>query len=359
MTRVLAFPKYGPAAASTRQRLLQFLPALRSAGFSVEVSALLDDDYVRALAEDATYSRRKLAAAYARRFRTLGRSPGHDLLWIYAELFPGLPAPFEQLARLSGRPFIYDCDDAFFHAHEESALLRGKLRGLVKAAAIVTAGNAYLADHLRRWNDRVHIVPTVVDTNAYRPGPRTEGTPVIGWIGSPSTWPFVRPYLPLLAELCSGGKARFLAVGAGAAAAAELFPGMELRAWAEQREVADVQAMDIGIMPLPDEPWARGKCGYKLIQYLACGMPVVASPVGVNRAIVTDGESGFLASTEADWLNALRQLLGDVPLRGRLGAAGREHIVRDYSLARFAPLVVSLFEQASRRSPDRRDRPNG
>ncbi|QIK95831.1 glycosyltransferase family 4 protein [Sphingomonas sp. HDW15A] len=215
---------------------------------------------------------------------------------------------------------------------------------MIAGAAAVTAGNAYLADYARRWNANVHIIPTTVDTDAYAPvASRPAGPPVIGWIGSPSTWAYVRPYLPLLADLCAGGRAQFLAVGAGRDAEADRFEGMEARDWAEHREVADVQAMDIGIMPLPDEPWARGKCGYKLIQYMACGLPAVASPVGVNVQIVKVGQTGFLANSNSDWRSALQHLIDTPGDRARLGAAGRARAIADYSLASWAPRVVDLF----------------
>lgn len=344
MKRVLALTKYGRAAASTRQRLLQFVPALAAAGFQIDVRPMLDDEYVAALATGERYPMRRLLRAYPERFNALCKGQEYDLLWVYAELFPKLPAIFEALAIKAGPPIIYDADDAFFHDHDCSFLLRDKLKPLIAGSAAVSAGNAYLADYARRWNANVHVVPTVVDTDVYTPSHRpNEGPPVIGWIGSPSTWAYVRPYLPLLADLCSGGRAHFLAVGAGRGAEGDRFDGMELRDWSEAGEVDDVQAMDIGIMPLPDEPWARGKCGYKLIQYMACGLPTIASPVGVNAAIVVDGQTGMLAQIESDWSTALQHLIDSPADRARLGAAGRDRAVSDYSLATWAPRVVKLF----------------
>lgn len=350
MTRVLALTKYGRAAASTRQRLLQYVPALAEAGFQIDVRPMLDDDYVAALASGGAYPKRRLLGAYSRRFADLGRAREYDLLWVYAELFPKLPSLFEALATKAGPPVIYECDDAFFHDHELSVLLRDKLKPLITGATAVTAGNAYLAEYARRWNANVQIVPTTVDTDVYVPGAsRSDRPPVIGWIGSPSTWAYVRPYIALLADVCAGGRARFLAVGAGSAAEADHFDGMEARSWAEHSEVADVQAMDIGIMPLPDDPWARGKCGYKLIQYMACGLPTVASPVGVNADIVTDGQTGFLASSACDWRIALQHLVDTPADRSRLGTAGRARAIADYSLATWVPRIVDIFRSVAPR----------
>ena len=350
--RVAAFTKYDREAASTRQRVLQYLPLLEQAGISVEVHPLLDDAYVRALATGDAPSKTMVAIAYARRLRQLLRGPSADMLWVYAELFPWLPAGFERLAFRSGTPLLYDFDDAFFQPYDEHrnplvrALLGGKLVPLIEGAAAVCAGNPYLGDYAGRHNEATHILPTVVDVEQYRPAPHAEQPLTIGWIGSPSTWPFVRPYLPLLGALCRDHGARFVAVGAGSAAQADRFDGMTLEPWSEAGEIASVQAMDIGIMPLPDEPWARGKSGYKLIQYMACGLPVVASPVGVNADIVEDGVSGFLPAAPEQWREALERLIGDAPLRRDMGRAGRARAVDHYSLQVHAPRLVEIMRRA-------------
>lgn len=354
--RVLALSKYDADAASTRQRLLQFVPSLNDAGFQIDVRPFFTDGHMQKLSDGRRQSPIATLAAYRRRFADLAGASKADLLWIYSELFPYLPASFERLAAKSGTPYIYDLDDAFFHAHERHALLRDKLAPLITGAAAVTAGNPYLADYARRFNRSVHVFPTVVDTEVYLPASRPSNTvPVIGWIGSPSTWAYVRPFLPTLAKVCADGRARFLAVGAGKGAERDLFDWMELRDWSEASEIGDIQSMDIGIMPLPDEPWARGKCGYKLIQYMACGLPVVASPVGVNQRIVSEGSDGFLVSQVGDWKRALEHLVASPDIRVRLGEQGRERVVSDYSLGRWAPEIVSLFERVLREGPARKD----
>lgn len=357
--RITAFTKYGRRAASTRQRLLQYLPSLNEAGIYVDCRTLLDDDYVESLATGKSYSKFRVGAAYLKRMRELIWGPVGDVIWIYAELFPFLPAWFERLALRRGRPIVYDFDDAFFHSYDDSPkaiirrLLRGKLEPLLGGASACTPGNAYLQDYASRFCRNSIILPTVVDTSLYKPrrgdGPG-EGPAVIGWIGSPSTWAYMRPLLPMLEEYCRAGKARLLVIGAGAGAERDRFPGLELREWSEEGEVRDVQAMDIGIMPVPEDRWARGKSGYKLIQYMACGIPVVASPVGVNRDIVRIGENGFLADDMHQWRTALLQLLDDAPLRERLGSSGRRMIEEQYSLTVHAPRLVEILREAARKS---------
>jgi glycosyltransferase involved in cell wall biosynthesis len=254
----------------------------------------------------------------------------------------------------SGKPVLYDFDDAFFHPYDDNSnpvlrrLLGGKLTPLIERAAAVCAGNKYLYDYAASRNSASHILTTVVDIELYHPvADRGEGTLTIGWIGSPSTWGFVKPLLPLLSELTRERGVRFLAVGAGAGAAADRFEGALFKQWNEDAEIADVQAMDIGIMPLPDEPWARGKSGYKLVQYMACGLPVVASPVGVNADIVDNGRTGLLAIDNHQWRAALTRLIDDPALRLSLGRAGRERAVEAYSLQVHAPRLIEFMRRAT------------
>ncbi len=351
--RVAAFTKYDREAASTRQRVLQYLPHLAAEGIEVEVHPLLDDAYVRALASGTAASKPAIAAAYARRLRHLLKPQNADLIWVYAELFPWLPAAFERLAFRSGKPLIYDFDDAFFHPYDDHSnplvrrALGGKLKPLIRGAAAVCAGNDYLKHYADRAGAKAIVLPTVVDINEYIPAATRPTRPItIGWIGSPSTWTFVRPLLPLLAELCRDQDIRFSAVGAGAAAEADRFDGLTFVPWTEDSEIASVQAMDIGIMPLPDEPWARGKSGYKLVQYMACGLPVIASPVGVNATIVDEGKTGLLATDLAQWRAALVRLIDDSGLRAAMGQAGRARAVDAYSLQAHAPRLVDAMRGA-------------
>ncbi len=354
--KVAAFTKYDREAASTRQRVLQYLPHLARAGIEVAVHPLLDDAYVRSLASGTAAAKSAIAAAYFRRFRQLLGQQSADLIWVYAELFPWLPASFERLAFRSGRPLVYDFDDAFFHPYDghPSSIVRralgGKLKPLIQGATAVCAGNDYLKDYATSVGATAIVLPTVVDIDQYFPVTTRPARPLtIGWIGSPSTWAFVRPLLPLLAELCRDRGVVFSAVGAGAAAEADRFDGLTFTPWTEATEITSVQAMDIGIMPLPDEPWARGKSGYKLVQYMACGLPVVASPVGVNASIVEDGANGLLATDLGEWRTALRRLIDDPALRAAMGEAGRAQAVGAYSLQAHAPRLIEVLRGAVRR----------
>ena len=350
--RILALTKYDRMSASTRQRFLAYGPHLQAAGMDLEISPLLGDDHLKRLVQGRGPSPFSTARGYLRRLRVLLARRDHDLLWVHSELFPYLPGAWERLAAAGGKPVVYDQDDATFHQYDSHRrpvvrrLLGGKLEPLLAQAAAATCGNPYLRDYALHFCPNSIVLPTVVDGDAYRPMPRPPGGPLtVGWIGSASTWPNVRPLLPVLRRLADKGLIRVRAVGAGDAAERDRFPGLELARWAETQEIADVQAMDVGIMPLVDGPFERGKSGYKLIQYMACGLPTVASPVGVNSDIVADGETCLLATTPDSWEAALRRLAGDAGLRARMGAAGRARFEARYSLAANGPRLVALMEE--------------
>jgi glycosyltransferase involved in cell wall biosynthesis len=348
--RVTAFTKYDREAASTRQRFLQYIPPLATAGIELTYRPLLDDAYVRSLVTGEHWSRINILRAYAERLVQIVRRRQSDLLWVHGELFPYLPAAFDKLVFRSGTPMVYDCDDAFFVPYEEHSsgvvrrLLSGKLESLIAGASAATCGNEFLRDYALRFCKNSMLFPTVVDTDIYCPAlAKGDDSLTIGWIGSPSTWENVRPILPLLGQVCAGRDIRFRVVGAGIAAEADSFPGLELAPWSEDKEVREVQTFDIGISPLVDAPFQRGKSGYKLVQYMACGVPAVASPVGANATIL-DAECGIFATRPDEWKMALTRLLDDPALRRRLGVAGRARAVEHYSLHVHAPRLTVLFQ---------------
>jgi glycosyltransferase involved in cell wall biosynthesis len=352
MSRLLVLAKYGLEAASTRYRFALYFPALRAAGFEPELSPLLDDSYVRALSGAGPVSggRHAYARGFARRVRDLVRAGGYSAALLNYEAFPYLPLLYEHLLALRV-PIVFDIDDAIFHRYDLSPWLRpflgGKIAGAAGLSRVAIAGNEYLAAHLRARARDVRVIPTIVDTAAYTVVPPRAGeVPVIGWIGSPSTSVYLRAILPVLREVLDGGKrARLVVVGAGGAGKVLAGDGVELRQWSEANEVRDVQSFDIGLMPLPDDPWSRGKCGFKLIQYMACGRPVVASPVGVNASIVSEG-TGYLVSGAEEWKRALLRLVESSALRAEFGARARERAVAEYSLVRWQGEFVRAVRDA-------------
>lgn len=347
--RLLLLSKYTRAGASTRYRSLQYLPHLRAAGVEVTVSPLFDDAWLAARYGQGGRPVAALASAFLRRLGAVVRARRADAVLLEYEAIPYFPALPERVLAALGVPVVVDYDDALFHQYDRhrSALVRGLLGGKIAAvmrrATAVICGNAYLADHARAAGARrVEEIPTVVDADAYAavPAPPRGDRVTVGWIGSPSTAGYLAGVAPALRDLAGLGVGVRL-IGSGPVTLDGVAP--EILPWREAEEIAALKRLDIGIMPLPDTPWTRGKCGFKLIQYMASGLPVVASPVGVNREIVVHGETGFLAETPGDWCTHLRRLAGDPALRARMGAAGRARMEERYSLQVTAPRVVQLI----------------
>jgi glycosyltransferase involved in cell wall biosynthesis len=353
--RVLFLTRYGRLGASSRQRCFLYLEVLNEAGISGDVYPFLGDDYVHRLHAGLTADVASILRAYGRRLLLLVQARRYDLLWIEKEALPWLPAWAElALFRMTGTRIIVDYDDAVFHTYDQHrnrvvrTLLGLKIDRVMSAADLVIVGNGYLGLRAKAAGARaIAEIPTVVDLKCYlerRPALACTGEPfTIGWIGSSLTSSYLELLRPALAELASRLPLRIILVGAAEAALSGL--PVERVPWSLETEAAELARFDVGLMPLPDRPWERGKCGYKLIQYMASALPVVASPVGINCKIVIPGETGFLAETDADWLSSLSRLYHEPKLRQRMGAAGRQRVGENYSLAVTAPRMADLFQR--------------
>lgn len=349
--RTHIFTRYTRSGASSRLRTMQYTEVLRLAGINPSVAPFFDHAYLEKLYAGKVTLVSSLRA-YTRRISQLSEASNADLLWLEKEALPWVPWEIERMMLPKDIPLVVDYDDAVFHRydkHKSAAirwLLGEKLDRLMRSAAVVTAGNAYLADRAEAAGARrVEIVPTVVNMNAYTQKPERDHTrPLsIGWVGTPSTWiEYMMPMMPVLTAIAEAEGARISVVGAGTAV--NDHPLIDNTLWTEASEVTSIQLMDIGIMPLTDTIWAQGKCGYKLIQYMACGLPVVASPVGVNCEIVEHGVNGFLAETHDDWRKAIATLIANPDLRVQMGQAGRAKVEQSYSLQVWGPTVANILK---------------
>ncbi len=350
--RVLILPRHSPRAASCRHRFMQYLPYLRQHGFECDVSPFFDERYTAEVLRGGNKQWWRFAGSLRTRLGAVARARRYDLVVVHVEFVPYAPMAVERWLARSATPFVLDFDDAFFHGygqHRSAAvrhLLGSKLGALMGQAALNIAGSDYLADYAGRFSSRVATVPTVVDLSRY---PTTPMEPAnrrfsIGWIGSPATTPHLQSVIGELGAFCARHDAEIVAIGAKPFDAA----GIPIRwvDWSEETEVQEFARTDVGIMPLPYTEWAEGKCGFKLIQAMACWRPVIASPVGANRRIVEDGVSGFHAKT-GEWGAALERLHGSVALRSQLGAAGRRTVEREYSLQAWAPRLAELWALAA------------
>lgn len=349
---IFFFPKYARTGASSRYRSYQYHTAIEAEGIHVVVSPLFDDAYLAHKYAKGHARICDIFRAFATRLWRVFMVKRGSLVFIEYELIPYCPAFFELWLSWRKCRMVVDYDDALFHqydTHRNSWVRRflgNKIANVMRLATSVIVGNAYLSKYAQYSGaTRIYILPTVIDLMRYRIKDVKSRSPVftIGWIGSPTTVRYLKQIAPALAEVCKGGRGVVCLIGSGPID----LPGLplELIAWDEDTEVENIRRFDVGIMPLPDEPWTRGKCGFKLIQYMACGLPVVASPIGVNCEIVENGVNGYLATTTGEWIIALESLRADFELRIRMGLAGRRLVEEKYTLDVTKPRMLKLLEQ--------------
>ena len=357
---ILALSPIPEQGAGCRFRIAQFVPYLRDAGFDLTIHPLFDADFFRLVYQPGRYLRKAaaLASRTVDRIAAINRAKPVDAVFVYREAYPIGPPVFERLIRRRGWPIVYDFDDAVYLPNTSAAnrvigFMKnpGKIAEILRLSAHVVAGNEFLAQYARRHNPHVTVVPTSVNVQQWRPRDtprRDDAPPVIGWIGTPTTTPYLLAMQDVFAELA---RQQTFVLRISGSVAPVAMPGVRVEnvPWSLDREVELFNTCDIGVYPLPDDEWTRGKCGFKAIQFMACGVPVIASPVGVNRAIVTDGLDGFLAADRSEWLGKLSQLISSRETRERLGAAGRRTIERSYSTEAAAARLVSVFEQVTGR----------
>jgi glycosyltransferase involved in cell wall biosynthesis len=355
--KVLLLSRYGQLGASSRLRSYQYLAYLESQGFRITVAPFFKDEYLERFYAGHGKSLRYALAGYGRRIASLMGLRTFDLIWIEAEALPWLPAWVETVMGRAGIPYVVDYDDAIFHRYDRHAnpvvrkILGDKIDRVMRHSKAVIAGSEYLAERATKAGAaRVALIPTSIDLNRYPLNPTdTDAVFTIGWIGSPTTAQYLRNLNDVFSAVARDYPIRLKVVGAQTAHVWLAGFDVEYRDWSEQTEVDEILSFHVGIMPLSDTPWEKGKCGYKLIQYMGCHKPVVASPVGTNLKIVEPGINGFLPSTESEWKTALLELLRNPDLRARLGRAGRAIVEREYCTAVNGPKLANVLSAASGR----------
>jgi glycosyltransferase involved in cell wall biosynthesis len=350
--KVLILSRYDDQGASSRLRIYQFIPWFKSNGIECITSPFLNHVALMRKYQHGRYDLVTLIIAYFLRLRELCGPNKYDLIWIEKEALPWMPAWLESWL-LRSVPYVLDYDDAIFHNYDlHSFAFVRRLYGhridcLMKKAQLIVAGNCYLAERaIAAGASRVEILPTVVDLTRYKPKVDylDKVIPVIVWIGSPSTSHYLLDLKKALAELANQIPFKLRVIGSDEISMAgvdvELFP------WTLDTEAQLIRESDVGIMPLRASPWEHGKCAYKLIQYMACGLPTVASPIGANNEVTISNQTGLFAGSHDEWVNALLDLLSSRELRQRLGKAGRVRIESKYSLQGNAPILANLLTRA-------------
>lgn len=336
-----------------RFRYEQYLDALQADGWDYDLSPIVsaEDDKILYSRKNYLAKARFLRRCHQIRRRDVERMNDYDVIFIYRGALMTRGIRYEKLLRQSRAKLIFDFDDAVWLLKVSDANRRfgwmkdpGKTSRLIGMSDQVFAGNEYLANYARGFNRNVIVMPTTIDTDEYLPRQRrADGPVVIGWSGSITTiehFQFAVPVLKAIKEKY-GDRVTFRVIGDSNFRMPEL--GIEGLPWRKETELEDLWAVDIGIMPLPNDEWAQGKCGLKGLQYMALGIPTLMSPVGVNSKIITPGKDGFLPSGMEEWISQLSRLIEDEELRRTMGDAARNTVVQEYSRKAWEQRYVGYY----------------
>lgn len=350
-------------APSQRFRFEQYYHLLNTHDFEIKQQSYLSTDNWK-LFQTQGYLLQKLSAllvGLAKRIQSLASIRSFDYVFIHREAAPVGPPIFEWLAaRIFRKRIIFDFDDAIWLTDNINEGVIGRKIKFRKKIGLtcrwsykVSCGNTYLIEYAKQFNNNVQLNPTTVDSIDYHNPKRfdkaslrtQEGVSgiVIGWTGSHSTLKYLESIQKTLQEIENTNRnVHFLVI-------ADKPPKLRLKnlifkKWTASNEVSDLMLADIGIMPLPNDEWTKGKCGFKILQYMALEIPSIASNVGINGQIIESGVNGYLCSTESDWLDALNKLISSAELRNKIGKTGRVTVTNHYSLSANSENFLKLFE---------------
>lgn len=335
---VTYFAKYSSIGPSSRYRAYQFQDPFAKEGINLRIQPLFDNAYFEFLRDDSTLSQKVRKSMYvAARFnerRKALRTKRANLTIIEQQLFPYLPFVIEK--QILPDHFLLEMDDAIYLMHPN------KMPRLIAQAMGILVGNEFLAEYARVHNGNVHVIPTVLNTDLFRPGKKSSSGKIrIGWSGLEYNFKYLRFLQPVFHKLLSSHSIEIVILSGSSPQDLE-FP-FRFEKWDPVREVDQMQEFDIGVMPLEMDEWSRGKCGMKLLQYMSLGIPAVATPVGVNSTIIQEGKNGCTALSVAEWTEKLSQLVTDTDLRSRLGKAARATVVESYSVQAWFPKLLEIY----------------
>lgn len=343
-----------------RFRFEQYIQHLEENGYVCDLSPLLKDEREDKLFySPGNYFQKALILlnSFKRRYADLRKAKQYDVIFIYREALFTRSIFFEkQFAKRS--KVILDFDDSIWlqnvsDANKKFVFLKNadKTKSLIGLAHLNFAGNDYLANYARQFNNSVKIIPTTIDTAEYELKPVKKSEKVtIGWSGSVTTIQHFNFAIPPLRKIKEkyGDAVEIVVIGDGSYKNPEL--GIQGLPWVKSTELENLSQFDIGIMPLPDDEWAKGKCGLKALQYMAIGIPSIISPVGVNSEIIKDGVNGFLADSEDEWVEKISMLIDNKELRLELGSKGRDTVIEQYSVDAWKDEYLKTFNQLTKKN---------
>ncbi len=359
--KILGLSLFGRKGASSRIRLYQYIPLLDQKGIQITVYPLISDKaYDVFIGNKAVNPVIKpflriflVASAMAKRYFHILKAGLYDAVYIQKDV---LPSFYLFLLKILNKNIIFDLDDAIFEAHAtvkpslfslEYLFFRMRKNNLIKtlrSAKAVTVTVPYLAEYVKNFNLNVHVVTGPIDCSIYQPLPKNNENVVIGWIGSPVTAKYVTDILPAFVELqIKYPEAEFHIVGSRPFETDGI--NIEFFDWSEEKELGLLSRFDIGIMPLTDDKWSKGKGGLKILQYFAMGIPVVCSPVGINEELVNGGINGYHAKNTVEWTEKLGKLIENKSLREEFGLAGRKSVEERFDLIKAVDYIEDIIRK--------------
>lgn len=337
-----------------RYRFEQYFDFLNNNGYECVLSNILDEEDDKILYSKGKYLQKANIAlkAYKKRWKDIRSLDEFDLVVIYREALLTPSIKFEKKVSESSVPVIFDFDDAIWvkdvsEGNKSLSFLKNvdKIKKVLPLVSHVTVGNAYLAEFALKYNPNVTIIPSTIDTEKYRKLSETKSAEVvIGWVGSHTTVKHFEEAVPILKRIRDKyPNVRFKVIGDPEYVNEEL--NIKGQPWSNDKEVELFNQLDIGIMPLPDNPWTKGKCGMKGLLYMAVETPAIMSPVGMNNEIVENGVNGFLPENEEEWFSDLSKLIEDKSLRNRIGKAGRAKVEERFSKLSQQQIYLDLYNK--------------
>jgi len=336
-----------------RFRIEQWEPFLKDEGIEIDYYRFADEQLMKTMPQEGKFVSKigGLVQAFARRLSHFSVLSKYDVIFIYRAAAMVGPAFLERLMTLYRRPIILDFDDSIFLTHTAEsnkylgwAKFAGKTATICRLSSSVIVGNSFLAEYAAKYNPHVTIIPSSVDIEKYQPRVRSpqNGRIIVGWTGSSTSQTNLESFAPMLRKLMESRDNIELHVHSDREPD---LPGISYRwhRWSRETEVDIIASFDIGIMPIPDDLWSRGKCAMKALLYMSLGIPAICSNVGVNREVIKHGKNGFLAGTTEEWLESFDALVADEGLRRRLGDEARKTVVEHFSMKQCARLFADAI----------------
>lgn len=354
--KILFLVPHSIEGASYRYRVHHYLPYLKNNNIRYRVSPFVSKTFYKILYRKGHLFQKifHTGLGMARRLKDIVTLPFYDVIFVHLESLPFPILWIERLARQLKKPIIFDFDDAIFLKRENAtSRFRDRLKSHEKTPKMIQMSSHVIVcnDYLKTYCDaltptpKTTVIPTSIDTHLFSAKKQVNAQLTLGWIGSHTTYPYFKSLRPVFERLAK--KHKFTLKVIGAPEAIEI-PGVTVKqvAWNLQQEVNDFHSIDIGVYPLYDSEWAKGKAAFKALQYMAAQVPYVASKVGRNAEVIEEGVNGFLAATSDEWVEKLERLITSPELRQKMGAAGRQTIEKHFSTEIHAPSFIQILRQS-------------